>query len=175
MKVLVTGASGFIGSTFLRRFAAREDVSLCGVGRRERIDLPASVRYCALALDRLDELDFVPDVVIHAAGRASPWGTPREYTRENVETTRQVIDFCNRRNHPRLIFISSAAVYYRFAHRLNIRECDPIGPGFTSEYGCSLSFHAPGLLLWRLSALLCIRRRHEVRPRPLSKVNAMCW
>lgn len=137
MKVLVTGASGFIGSAFLRRFAAREDVSLCGVGRRERIDLPPSVRYCALALDRLDELDFVPDVVIHAAGRTSPWGTPREYTRDNVETTRQVIDFCNRRNHPRLIFISSAAVYYRFAHRLNIRECDPIGPGFTSEYGCS--------------------------------------
>ncbi|GKX55411.1 dehydrogenase [Leminorella grimontii] len=137
MNVLITGASGFIGGAFLRRFAALEGVSLCGVGRREHVDFPSSVRYCALALDRLDELDFTPDVVIHAAGRASPWGTKRDYYRDNVETTRQVIDFCRRRGFPRLIFISSAAVYYRFEHRLGLRESDPIGPVFTGEYGRS--------------------------------------
>ena len=137
MNVLITGASGFIGGAFLRRFASLEGVSLCGVGRRQRADFPASAGYRALALDRLDELDFTPDVVIHAAGRASPWGTSRDYDRDNVETTRQVIDFCHRRGLPRLIFISSAAVYYRFEHRLNLRESDSVGPTFTGEYGRS--------------------------------------
>lgn len=137
MKILITGASGFIGSAFLRRFAALGDVSLCGVGRRQQSDLPPSVHYCALALDRLNELDFTPDVVIHAAGRASPWGTRQDYLQDNVDTTQQVIDFCRRRGLPRLIFLSSAAVYYRFEHRLGLRESDTIGPEFTGEYGRS--------------------------------------
>lgn len=137
MKVLVTGASGFIGGAFLRRFALREGVTLYGVGRRARCDFPPSVRYRALALDCLDALDFRPDVVIHAAGRASPWGTAREYYRDNVETTVQVLEFCSRNSFPRLIFLSSAAVYYRFADRFALRESEVIGPAFTSEYGRS--------------------------------------
>lgn len=137
MKVLVTGASGFIGSAFLRRFASLESVTLCGVGRRQSLDLPPSVNYRAITLDRLDELEFMPDVVIHAAGRASPWGSSRDYDQDNVETTRQTIDFCCRRGLPRLIFLSSAAVYYRFEHRPGLRESDSVGPVFTGEYGRS--------------------------------------
>lgn len=137
MKILVTGASGFIGGAFIRRFADVKGLSLYGVGRREKVNFPASVVYSPLALAQLDDLDFAPDVVIHAAGRASPWGTKRDYYRDNVETTRQVIDFCARRRFPRLLFISSAAVYYRFAHQFGLRECATIGPEFTSEYGRS--------------------------------------
>lgn len=135
MKILITGASGFIGSAFMRRFTGREGLSLFGIGRRKRCDFPASARYRALPLDRLHELDFTPDVVIHAAGRTSPWGSQHAYQRDNVDTTRQVIEFCNQRGFPRLIFISSAAVYYRFEHRPDLRESDSIGPTFTGEYG----------------------------------------
>lgn len=117
VKIMVTGASGFIGGAFIRRFANTDGVSLCGVGRREHVELPASVEYYALELDQLHTLDVVPDVVIHAAGRTSPRGSEHDYYRDNVETTRHVIDFCRHRGFPRLIFISSAAVYYRFAHQ----------------------------------------------------------
>ncbi len=137
MRILVTGASGFIGGAFIRRFAEVKGLSLCGVGRREEVDLPASVVYSSLALEQLDDLDFVPDVVIHAAGRTSPWGTKHDYYRDNVETTRQVINFCVRRGFPRLLLMSSAAVYYRFEHQFGLRECDTIGPDFISEYGRS--------------------------------------
>lgn len=87
MKIMVTGASGFIGGAFIRRFADTDGVSLCGVGRREHVALPASVEYYALELDQLHTLDVVPDVVIHAAGRTSPWGSEHDYYRDNVETT----------------------------------------------------------------------------------------
>jgi len=137
VNVLITGASGFIGSAFLKRFAALNTVSLYGVGRQHINDFPVSVRYAALALDKLEQLDVTPDVVIHAAGRASPWGTPQEYYRDNVETTQHVLDFCNRHGLPRLIFISSAAVYARFEHQFKLRESDPVGPVFTSQYGLS--------------------------------------
>lgn len=137
MNILVTGASGFIGSAFLRRFATRSDVSLYGIGRRSCTGFPAEVRYRALPAEQLDNLDFSPDVVIHAAGRASPCGTARDYYQDNVRTTQQVIDYCNRNGHPRLLFISSAAVYYRFEHQFNLRENSPAGPVFTSRYGQS--------------------------------------
>lgn len=75
--------------------------------------------------------------MIHAAGRASPWGSDRDYYRDNVETTEQAIDFCRRRGNPRLILLSSAAVYYRFAHRYQLDENTPIDEPFTSDYGRS--------------------------------------
>lgn len=137
VKILITGASGFIGSAFLHRFADNGDLELCGVGRRPLNHLPPTVRYHALPLAQLARLDVTPDVVIHAAGRTSPWGSPQDYTRDNVETTRQVIDFCTQRGLPRLILLSSAAVYYRFAHRFALHESETIGPTFTGEYGRS--------------------------------------
>lgn len=137
MKILLTGASGFIGSTFLRRFAAEPRLSLYGVGRRPVDDFPSQVRYQALPLDRLESLDIEPDVVIHAAGRASPWGTDREYYRDNVQSTQQTLAFCRTRQHPRFIFLSTAAVYYRFAHQFQLAENTPVGPGFTSKYARS--------------------------------------
>lgn len=134
MKILITGASGFIGGRLLAYLAGIPHVEVRGVGRRP---LPHSPYYRALALERLDELDFRPQVVIHAAGRASPWGTAQAYYRDNVETTRHIIAFCRRNGLPRLIFLSSAAVYYRFAHQYALHEDTAIGPPFTSEYGRS--------------------------------------
>lgn len=140
MKILVTGASGFIGGAFLRRFAGRDDLQLYGTGRSERPDLPATVTWRTLSLADLTQWDITPDVVIHAAGRASPWGSDGDYYRDNVETTAQVIDFCHRRGNPRLILLSSAAVYYCFAHRHRLVESTPINEPFTSAYGRSKFF-----------------------------------
>ena len=137
MKILVTGASGFIGGAFLRRFSGRDDLQLFGTGRGERPDLPAVVNWRTLALADLTQWDITPDVVIHAAGRASPWGTEQDYYRDNVETTEQVVDFCRRRGYPRLILLSSAAVYYRFSHRYQLDENTPLCEPFTSAYGRS--------------------------------------
>ena len=137
VKILLTGASGFIGGAFLRRFAGRENLQLFAVGRREPADLPAGVSWRTLSLADLLQWEISPDVVIHAAGRASPWGSDRDYYRDNVETTEQVRDFCRRRGFPRLLFLSSAAVYYRFAHCYDLDENTLPAEPFTSAYGRS--------------------------------------
>lgn len=137
MKILVTGASGFIGGAFLRRFAGCESIQLFGTGRHKPADLPAEVSWRTLSLADLAQWGIAPDVVIHAAGRASPWGSDLDYYRDNVETTEQVLDFCRRRGNPRLILLSTAAVYYRFAHRYRLDENTPIDEPFTSAYGRS--------------------------------------
>ncbi len=137
IKILITGATGFIGRSFLSRFASNKNCELYGIGRRQPEDLPKPIHYRALALNQLKQLDFVPDVVIHSAGRASPWGTEAEYYRDNVISTQEVIDFCRQRKFPRLVLLSSAAVYYQFAHQFSLAETSAVGPDFINRYAQS--------------------------------------
>jgi len=130
VKVLVTGASGFIGGSFVKRFEAGAGLELHRVGRRAQ----AGANYTSLDLSRPFDLPYAPDAVLHAAARASPWGTRGEFQRDNVETTRNVIDFCMRRGRPRLVYLSSGSVFYRDGDQLGITEESPIGPRFVNRY-----------------------------------------
>jgi len=132
--LLVTGASGFVGSSFMRRFANRSDLTLHGIGRRSQVDLPPSVQYHALDLTKPFELAINPDVVIHAAARATPWGTRAEFEQQNVIATQNVIEFCRQHGYPRLIYISSSSVFYQNRHQTNLHEDSPIGPEFVNLY-----------------------------------------
>lgn len=137
IKIVITGASGFIGQAFLCRFAADPELELYGVGRRPLLQNLSGIRYSQLELADLNTLDFTPDVVIHAAGKAGPWGRCGEYWRDNVLTTERVINFCQQREAPRLIYLSTAAVYYRYQHQLGLTEQETIGPDFANEYARS--------------------------------------
>jgi len=133
MRILVTGASGFVGGALLRRLADVPGVEALGVARRP-LPLP---HYAALDLSQPFELPFRPDVVVHAAARVAPWGSPAQFRQQNVDTTAQVIDFCRRAGHPRLLLVSSTAVFYREAHQYDLDEDSPIGPAFLNEYARS--------------------------------------
>jgi 2-alkyl-3-oxoalkanoate reductase len=135
MKLLITGASGFIGGRFLQRFAADPDLELLGVGRRA-LDLP---NYRSIDLSQRGALDavlrdFAPDVVIHAAALSAPFARRREFLRNNVEATRHVVESCRTHAQPKLIYISSSSVHYQPRDQLGIREDDPIGPTFANTY-----------------------------------------
>jgi nucleoside-diphosphate-sugar epimerase len=133
VKLLVTGASGFVGGSFLRRFRDRPGLVLRGVGRRPSRD-PG---YTERDLSQPFDLDFDPDVVVHAAARASPWGTAADYRRANVDATRHVIDYCERHGRPRLVYVSTSAVFYRPGHQLGLTEDSPIGPRFVNRYAAT--------------------------------------
>jgi nucleoside-diphosphate-sugar epimerase len=133
VKILVTGASGFVGGAFLRRFATNPDVTLLGVARRA---LPLS-NYRRVDLSVPFELDYEPEVVIHAAALASPWARRADYQRHNVEATRNVIAFCEARGRPRLLYLSSGSVFYRNEHQFELTETSPIGPDFVNDYAAT--------------------------------------
>jgi nucleoside-diphosphate-sugar epimerase len=133
VKILVTGASGFVGGAFVRRARRERDVIVHGVGRRA---MPEAC-YTSIDLTRPLDLAFDPDVVVHAAARASPWGTLAEYRRQNIDATQHVIDYCRRRGTPRLVYVSSSSVFYRDGDQLGLTEDSPIGPAFVNEYARS--------------------------------------
>jgi nucleoside-diphosphate-sugar epimerase len=133
MNILVTGASGFVGGAFMRRFENLPGIRLHGVSRRP---CPGA-SHTSIDVSQPFDLAFKPDVVVHAAARASPWGTRADYLRQNIDATRHVIDFCRRHGRPRLVYVSSSSVFYRDGHQLGLTEESPIGPRFVNDYAWS--------------------------------------
>ncbi|WP_370979408.1 NAD-dependent epimerase/dehydratase family protein [Agaribacterium sp. ZY112] len=132
-NILVTGASGFVGRNIMQRFSGRDDLNLLGVARRP---MPFN-NYQQLDLSRGLNVDFSPDVVIHAAAHVSPWGSPKQYQDKNIKATQHVIDFCQQHGSPRLIYLSSSSVFYRDEAQFALTEQSPIGPDFINDYSAT--------------------------------------
>lgn len=121
MKLLITGASGFVGGSLWR--AARDaGHQVIALGRR---DLP-DPDYRRHDLTRELMIEATPDVVVHAAARSSPWGSAGEFAAQNVDATRNVVRFCETHGHPLLVHISTSAVMYANAHQLGLDEQTPL-------------------------------------------------
>ncbi|WP_416058393.1 NAD-dependent epimerase/dehydratase family protein [Stenotrophomonas maltophilia] len=156
MRILVTGASGFVGGALLHRLAQVPGVQAFGVGRRP-LPLP---HYAACDLSVPFDLPFRPDVVVHAAARVAPWGSRAQYRQQNVDATAQVIAFCRRNGLPRLLHVSTTAVFYREAHQYDLDEDSPIGPRFLNEYARSKA--AAEALVAAYEGCSCILRPRAV-------------
>lgn len=133
MNILVTGASGFVGGRFMERFRGQPGLELHGIARRQL----NAADYTSVDLGSPFDVPFDPDVVIHAAARATPWGTRRDYQRDNVDATRHVIEFCLKHGRPRLIYVSSSSVFYRDGDQVGMTESTPIGPRFVNDYAAT--------------------------------------
>jgi UDP-glucose 4-epimerase len=96
MKVLVTGADGFIGR-YLTEMLGDQDIGCCAANHYD-IDVthPNGFR-------PFDGIDF--DAVIHLAAKLMINGhTPEEYFEANTLGTLNVLEFCRRNKIPKLIY-----------------------------------------------------------------------
>jgi nucleoside-diphosphate-sugar epimerase len=121
-RVLVTGASGFIGGAIRRRLAARDDIEAIASARSDLCDRAAIE--AALSAWR-------PDVVVHAAGRTH--GDADQLHADNVEVTRRLAEAMGAGSP--LILLGSAAQYGRSADQIPWRESDACAP--PDAYGAS--------------------------------------
>lgn len=128
MKILITGASGFIGSSFMNKYEKEHEI--IGIGRR----ILKKNNYYSFDLTKEMDWDINPDVVIHCAAKSSPWGSYEEFYLQNVVSTQNVIDFCKRKGVKKLIYISSSSVFYQNSDQFNIDNTSPIGPEFVNDY-----------------------------------------
>src|SRR5438874_5219572 len=130
MRVLVTGAAGFIGSHLAERLlaeghdvlgldafdsflydAARKEANAARLRGRPGFSL---VRGDILDGPLLCELARGADLVVHLAALAGvrpSLAEPARYVRTNVEGTVQVLEACRQAGVRRLVFASSSSVY----------------------------------------------------------------
>lgn len=116
MKILLTGASGFIGSYMLPRLLdAGHEVTV--IQHRQQTLLAPYVSRCKVIdadLTQRDGLDAlaVPDMVIHlAAATDEHCKDPLTAVDINVRGTRNLIDFCVRNNVRSFVYFSTFQVY----------------------------------------------------------------
>ncbi len=140
MKILVTGATGFIGRNLTEALVAGGH-RVVATGRNQAIGrelevLGASFRPADVRdHDRLRSL--LPDVeaVIHSAGKSGDRGTEGEFHSVNVGGTENVLSACLESGVSRLIFLSSPSIYYTGKDRLDVREDQRLPAKQKSAYG----------------------------------------
>ncbi len=123
-RVLVTGASGFLGSHVVRTLVSR-GIAVRAQGRdAARLVFDADVDVCLTALDDIAALTAAArdcDAIVHAAALSAPWGARQTFIDANVIGTTNVITAARASGVRRLVHISSPAVIFdgRDQHLLN--------------------------------------------------------
>jgi 2-alkyl-3-oxoalkanoate reductase len=139
VKVLVTGATGFLGVHTCRELLAQghtvrafgRDFSRFPVTDVEQFrgdlrDTDSVFRACSGV-----------EAVIHAGALSSPWGKLEEFMAVNVTGTRNVLEACLQAGVRRLVHISSPAVVFTGRDHLLERDDAPYPQTFSSQYALS--------------------------------------
>lgn len=142
MRLLITGATGFLGSHAARHLAERPDVEhVVATGRSRKtvhdVDHP-KVEY---VLGDLAEpatvtalFSAAPTHVVNCASLSSPWGRAADFERANVATQALLIAAAERAGVERFVYVSSPSIYALAGKRLGVREADPLPRRHANHY-----------------------------------------
>lgn len=129
MKIIVTGAAGFIGANNVKALNARGETDIVAVDNLTRAEKFRNLTDCEIA-DYLDKREFLelvrrralpkPDVVFHQGACSDTMESDGRYMMDNnFRYSLALLDWCQELRVP-FIYASSGAVY-------------GLGPGFTEE------------------------------------------
>ena len=144
--ILVTGASGFVGTYFIRQYSDQYKILALW-----RSNVVSGSNVMSLQLD-LSNKQLVyetlqrtrPDVILHLAGKAKTWGSDLdEMIADNLHLTKNLLEGVTHLKEkedydPKVLIISSAEVYGSTVNPKSIDENAPFFP--ISEYGLTKMF-----------------------------------
>lgn len=141
MKVLVTGATGFLGGALTRRLHSMGwDVTALGRNPKKLNQLEDDgIR--VLQIDLKDKTALAnacknQEIVFHCAALPSPWGNFELFYQANVIGTRNVIRGCEEHHIKRLVYVSTPSLYFDYNSRTDVKETDPL-PEPVSNYSAT--------------------------------------
>ena len=128
MRILVTGATGFIGQCYALHLAAKDGLEVAACGRnRQKADSLAQHGVQFYPGDLLDQ-PFVEqiceqvDVVVHCAGKSGVWGDYPGYYAANVLTTQNLLTAAQKSGVSRFVFLGTPSIYFDYKDHINVSE-----------------------------------------------------
>lgn len=125
MRILVTGAAGFIGGHVTRRLVGGGHEVIATARRVDSIADAAGARWsaCDLSQDSLDTLARDCEVIVHCAARASPWGPREIFWRDNVLATERLLAAARSAGTiRRFVYVSTPSIYFNGRDQLDRSE-----------------------------------------------------
>ncbi len=136
-KILVTGASGFVGGAVCRALVEK-GFSVRGTGRRGRPgNLPDGVEYIVGDLNDpevAERLCSGVTAVVHAAAKAGVWGPYSEYHHANVAATAKLLQAARAAEVRAFVFTSTPSVVFHGGAIRGGEETLPYGSHFPCAY-----------------------------------------
>jgi nucleoside-diphosphate-sugar epimerase len=145
MKLLITGATGFVGSNVVET-ALQNNHEVIGLTRSGKLENLTHLSGKNLILENVDLNNYgsvvevikkhSPDVILHVAAvhPPKPLDSPYECFDSNVKGTVNLLEAARNNNIKKFVYMSSMSVYGN-AQKLPVDENHPINP--TTFYGCS--------------------------------------
>ena len=116
MKILVTGATGFIGRNLVMRLLQRGEEVICMVRKTSNLEFlkDKNVTFAIADIRDEDQVEDVfarhlPEVVYHSSGRVKDEAEENLF-KVNVSGTKNICQACYKHGIARLIYLSSVAV-----------------------------------------------------------------
>ena len=139
-RVLVTGATGFLGGHVVAKLAA-SGISVLALGRQsERSAALVAAGHTVVRQDLATSFDAAThpalrevEAIIHCAARSAPFGRLAEFERDNVITTRNLVNFARQNGVRRFVHISTPSVYFAYRDQIGVRE-DALLPSPLNHY-----------------------------------------
>jgi nucleoside-diphosphate-sugar epimerase len=140
MRVVVTGASGNVGSALVRRLLATGEHDVVGVARRVPVRAAEGIRWVSIDLSRPDCRDELRDVflgadaVVHLAWAFQPSHAVGYLEAVGVGGTQRVLDACTAAGVGQLVHMSSVGAYSPKRDDRAVDESWPVDGVPTSSY-----------------------------------------
>lgn len=141
MKILVTGAAGFLGGRTAKYFAKhfKKDTIIATSRRDNRQNEFYTEGVCFMAGD-LTNPDFCDDltenveIVVHCAAFSSPYGIYETFYQSNYVATDCLLKASIKNRVKKFIFISTPSIYFNYNDRYNVKESDPLPSPMVNHY-----------------------------------------
>lgn len=156
-KILVTGASGYLGSMLCNHLVDTQKYQVLGVVRHSR-DYKFDFLFQDLIEDFSAKLyEFEPEIIIHCAAKSTPWGDYKDFYQNNVIATQNVVNFAKKIG-AKLIHISTGAIFYEMMHQYKIKEDSPFPTKRINHYA-ETKLIAEQIVMSQLSNYVILRPR----------------